>query len=131
MIHLYLVVSDQRPDLSEEGEDILVLSEEVDPEEVPVETLRFMTTLLINAPEPDSVLDDFKAWWAEIGGGEAQLELLADEESGLAPDRIAAGRELDEHSWSVQASFVAYPSASNEAYLEARSLMVEAELQEN
>lgn len=111
-IHLYLVISERRPDLSEEGEDILVLSEELDPEGVPVEALKFMTTLLINTPEPDSVLDDFKAWWAEIGGGEAQLELLAAEESGLAPDRVASGRELDEHSWSVQASFVAYPSLS-------------------
>jgi hypothetical protein len=127
-LHLYLVVSEKRPDLAEDSEDILVLDEDVDPETVPLASLHFMTTVLFNSPNTTSLLRDFESWWAENGGGKPQLELLAKSPERIAPARVADANELDEHSWVVRASFVVYPAGSSELRAAAKDLIFNAEL---
>jgi hypothetical protein len=45
-LHLYLVISDKRPDIGGSGEDLLIVDEDSDTDQIPLESLRFMTTVL-------------------------------------------------------------------------------------
>ena len=121
----------KRPDIGGSGEDLLILDEDTDPNEIPPESLCFMTTVLFRNPDPQCVLQDFERWWSESGGGTPRLELLADRAEMIDPERAAEAKDLDEDSWIVKAFFVAYPAAADEASAEARRIIFEAELRQH
>jgi hypothetical protein len=130
-LHLYLVTSEKRPDIGGSGEDLLIVDEDIDPDEIPPESLCFMTTVLFRNSDPQCLFQDFERWWAESGGGTPRLELLADRAEMIDQERAAEGKKLDENSWIVKASFVAYPAAAHEASAQARKIILEAELRQH
>jgi hypothetical protein len=130
-LHLYLVISEKRPDIGGSGEDLLIVDEDTDPDEIPPESLRFMTTVLLRNSDPQCLFQDFEHWWAESGGGTPRLELLADRAEMIDRERAAEAKDLDENSWIVKAFFVAYLAAADEASAEARKIILEAELRQH
>lgn len=130
-LHLYLVISDKRPDIGGSGEDLLVVAEDTDPEQIPLESLSFMTTVLFRNSDPSRLFQDFASWWSESGGGTPLLELLADRAEMIDPQRAADANDLDEEGWIVKAFFVAYPAAADEARAQARKIILEAELRQH
>jgi hypothetical protein len=130
-LHLYLVISEKRPDIGGSGEDLLIAGEDTDPDQIPPESLCFMTTVLFRNSDPACLFQDFERWWSDSGGGTPRLDLLADRAEMIDQDRAAEAKDLDEHSWIVRASFVAYPAAADEARAEARKIILEAELRQH
>ena len=130
-LHLYLVVSEKRPDIGGSGEDLLIVDEDTDPDRISPESLCFMTTVLFRSHDPPRLFQDFERWWSESGGGTPRLELLADRAEMIDQERAAEAKDLDENSWIVKAFFVAYPAAADEASAEARKLILEAELRQH
>jgi hypothetical protein len=127
-LHLYLVISEKRPDIGGSGEDLLIVDDDTDPDQIPPESLCFMTTVLFRNSDPARLFQDFESWWSESGGGTPRLELLADGAEMIDQERAAEANDLDEDSWIVKAFFVAYPAAADEARAEARKIILEAEL---
>lgn len=130
-LHLYLIISEKRPDIGGSGEDLLIVDEDIDPDQIPPESLCFMTTVLFSNSDPACLFQDFERWWSESGGGTPRLELLADRAEMIHQARAAEAADLDENSWIVKAFFVAYPAAAGEARAEARKIILEAELRQH
>src|SRR5262245_1243017 len=104
-LHLYLLISENRPDIGGSGEDLLIVDEDTDSDQIPTESLCFMTTVLFRNSDPASLFQDFESWWYESGGGTPRLELLADRAEMIDQERAAAANDLDENSWIVKAFF--------------------------
>jgi hypothetical protein len=88
------------------------------------------TPIPIRRFDPTCSFKDFERWWSESGGGIPRLEPLADRAEMIHPERVGDARDLDENNWIVKAFFVAYPAAADEAFAEARKIILEAELRQ-
>jgi len=131
-VHLFLVVAEQCPEICVTGDSHILVECDLEADDSTsvssLDGLHFMTTLLINADDPEPAIDDFKAWWSANATGSVSLKTLTTEAHQLAPSRLADIDRISRGDWSFRSSFVLFRSSSKKAYDEAKGIVVQAEL---
>jgi hypothetical protein len=126
-MHYFLLIADKCPSHLADDEFLLMRDEEQDLDDIKIDELSFMTTLVINSIEPEPILKEFKEWWNDNVGGNVALELLTTDINTLNSERAAYVQSLEPGEWSIKNSYVAYPSVSHQAYESAREIVVASE----
>jgi hypothetical protein len=130
--HLYLVVAENWPEFRVENESHIIVDvglEDYDRKsDIPIDVLNFMSTLLVNSNDPRPAVDEFRTWWSEIADGRVSLEILATAAAHLSPSRATDLKKVTPGEWSFRPSFIAFRSASQAAYAEAKGIILQAEM---
>ncbi len=128
-ISLYQIETDEYPDgIADPDAMLLVHSEENPPEDLDVNELNFLTTLGVKSDSPEDVVSHFKNWWGDNVGTSLKVALIASESGQLQEFRKNEIDDIEENTWLLKASFVAYQHKWEDAYSSAVKLIKESEL---
>lgn len=128
-IYLYQVETNEYPENIADPESLMLVHEEdQSPDNIDFSTFNFLTTLTLKCDVVDDILEEFKAWWQENVGSEVGLELITKDSRRLKAERQQELQDIDENTWSLDTTFIAYPRDSEGAYLSAQDTIQAMEL---
>jgi hypothetical protein len=125
----YLIKTDIFPHEFADGESVILIHDEEGADDFDESDLEFMTTLVINAKDVETPLEEFSSWWYANTTGKFELELLTDEIAHLNEERRAFVASLGDGELSLKGNFMAYVKSDVESQKYAKEIIIESELQ--
>ncbi len=131
--YLYLFSVENYPEEIADPEALLLMAQGMEDkdetEEIDLNELHFLSTLAVNANNPDPIVEEFALWWQSQTGEMPKVTLLASEVEQMQEFRADEVASLDVDSWSIKTNFVAYAANSEVGQNAAINLIKESEVQ--